>query len=136
MAVGSTTVATSISNITLSIGENVANKAGRLKLYSTYNGGDGFELTQSQTNGDVTFSVNSGAGSTLTIEASIPGVAVNGFFSVTGDATFGGILNVSNSTPPAASTAAGTQGDIAWDANYLYVCIATNTWKRTPLATW
>jgi hypothetical protein len=25
---------------------------------------------------------------------------------------------------------------IAWDANYIYVCIATNSWKRTPITTW
>ena len=24
-------------------------------------------------------------------------------------------------------------GQICWDANYIYVCTATNTWKRSPL---
>ncbi len=37
---------------------------------------------------------------------------------------------------PASATATGTQGQIAWDANYMYVCTATNTWKRVALATW
>lgn len=37
---------------------------------------------------------------------------------------------------PATATAAGTAGQRAYDANYLYVCVATNTWKRTALATW
>ena len=32
-----------------------------------------------------------------------------------------------------ASTATGTTGQICWDANYIYVCTATNTWKRSPL---
>jgi hypothetical protein len=36
-------------------------------------------------------------------------------------------------TTPASGTAAGTAGDIAWDANYVYVCTATNTWKRSAL---
>jgi hypothetical protein len=35
---------------------------------------------------------------------------------------------------PASSGAAGNQGDICWDANFIYVCYATNTWKRATLA--
>lgn len=31
------------------------------------------------------------------------------------------------------SDGAGTQGEIAWDADYIYVCTATNTWERTAL---
>ena len=37
---------------------------------------------------------------------------------------------------PASASATGTAGEIAWDANYLYVCTATNTWKRAALSTW
>lgn len=37
---------------------------------------------------------------------------------------------------PSSATAAGNAGDICWDANYVYVCVATNTWKRSALATW
>lgn len=37
---------------------------------------------------------------------------------------------------PASATATGVKGDIVWDENYLYVCVATNTWKRTALTTW
>ena len=37
---------------------------------------------------------------------------------------------------PASATAAGTAGEVAWDANYIYVCIATNTWKRVAIGTW
>lgn len=32
-----------------------------------------------------------------------------------------------------ASNATGTVGQISYDANYIYVCTATNTWKRSPL---
>ena len=32
-----------------------------------------------------------------------------------------------------ASTDTGTAGQICWDANYIYVCTATNTWKRVAL---
>lgn len=37
---------------------------------------------------------------------------------------------------PASASATGTTGTVAWDANYLYVCTATDTWKRAALATW
>jgi hypothetical protein len=32
-----------------------------------------------------------------------------------------------------ASTDTGTAGQICWDTNYIYVCTATNTWKRVAL---
>lgn len=37
---------------------------------------------------------------------------------------------------PASASATGTAGEIAWDASYLYVCTATDTWKRVALSTW
>ena len=39
-------------------------------------------------------------------------------------------------TAPASATATGTTGEIRFDANYMYVCVATNTWKRSALTTW
>jgi hypothetical protein len=37
---------------------------------------------------------------------------------------------------PASSGAAGNQGQICWDADYIYVCTAPSTWKRAALTTW
>lgn len=37
---------------------------------------------------------------------------------------------------PASSTAAGSAGQIRWDADYIYACTATNTWKRVAISTW
>lgn len=37
---------------------------------------------------------------------------------------------------PASATAPGTPGNIAADASFLYVCIATNTWVRVGLQSW
>jgi len=48
---------------------------------------------------------------------------------VTGEITVEG-------SAPASATSSGTAGDIRYDASYLYVCVATNTWKRSALATW
>lgn len=39
-------------------------------------------------------------------------------------------------SPPANATAAGRAGSITWDADYIYICVATNTWKRVAIATW
>ena len=39
-------------------------------------------------------------------------------------------------TAPGASTGAGILGEIRYTADFIYVCIATNTWKRASLGTW
>jgi hypothetical protein len=51
--------------------------------------------------------------------------------STTGNVSVGGILSSPQQTK--ASNATGTVGQICWDVNYIYVCTATNTWKRTAL---
>jgi len=48
----------------------------------------------------------------------------------------GDAIRIRSSQTPASATATGTTGTICWDANYIYTCVATNTWKRTALATW
>jgi len=45
-------------------------------------------------------------------------------------------VRVRTARTPASATATGNAGDICWDVNYIYVCTATNTWKRTPISTW
>lgn len=37
---------------------------------------------------------------------------------------------------PASATAAGNPGDIAIDSTHLYVCVASNTWRRVSLSSW
>lgn len=39
-------------------------------------------------------------------------------------------------TVPSTATSSGAVGDVAYDASYLYVCTAANTWVRAALATW
>lgn len=45
-------------------------------------------------------------------------------------------IQLNTAKTPASASATGTTGQIAWDTNYVYVCVATNTWKRAALATW
>ena len=36
---------------------------------------------------------------------------------------------------PTSSTSPGTMGQIAYDATYIYMCVAANTWRRWPAST-
>ncbi len=58
-------------------------------------------------------------------------VRVNGELEVTGDN-----ITVASGTAPASSSDTGTQGEIRWTDSYIYICVATNTWKRAALSTW
>ena len=51
--------------------------------------------------------------------------------SIGGTITVGALLQAPQYTK--ASNATGTVGQICWDSNYIYVCTATNTWKRVAL---
>lgn len=37
---------------------------------------------------------------------------------------------------PTSASDTGVRGQIAFNTNYLYVCVATNTWVRANLSTW
>jgi hypothetical protein len=37
---------------------------------------------------------------------------------------------------PSSATDTGNAGDICWDSSYLYICTATNTWRRIAHASW
>ena len=41
-----------------------------------------------------------------------------------------------SSDAPVTASSAGTVGDIRYDSSYVYICIATDTWKRAAIATW
>jgi len=69
-------------------------------------------------------------------------VLIRGDFS-TGDVTIRNIMiakgdqvRVQTAKTPASASATGVAGSICWDASYIYVCTATNTWKRVAIATW
>jgi len=59
------------------------------------------------------------------LETTATGIQVTGQMDITA-------LN----TAPASAGAAGVLGEIRYTADYIYVCTATNTWKRTAIATW
>ena len=45
-------------------------------------------------------------------------------------------VRIATAKTPASASDTGVAGEICWDANYVYVCTATNTWKRTAISTW
>lgn len=61
----------------------------------------------------------------LITEGKVPGFPAVGM-------TFGLLV----ATPPVSAGSAGVAGQVARDTNFLYVCVAANTWKRVALTTW
>jgi len=45
-------------------------------------------------------------------------------------------FRITTAQTPASASATGTAGTICWDTSYIYVCTATNTWKRAAISTW
>jgi len=43
---------------------------------------------------------------------------------------------ITSKAAPASAADTGTQGEVRWDASFIYICTATNTWKRVAIATW
>lgn len=44
-------------------------------------------------------------------------------------------LKLASPYVPSTPTSAGTEGQLAWDENFLYVCIDDNLWARTNINT-
>jgi hypothetical protein len=45
-------------------------------------------------------------------------------------------LRATQSQSPATPTSTGLVGEITWDGNWVYVCVAPNTWRRAGLYSW
>lgn len=52
------------------------------------------------------------------------------------DARLSDARPISWATVPGSSTATGTQGSVAYDTDYVYLSVGTNSWKRLTLGTW
>lgn len=61
-------------------------------------------------------------------------VKEDGSVEITGTTTLSSLI-LAEKTPTAADDT-GTKGEIAWDADFIYVCIDTDTWVRAAIATW
>lgn len=66
-----------------------------------------------------------------------PAPVISGFSSISAQRfTATGNVIVGNAYVPSTASSAGSAGQIAYDSNYVYVCVATNTWRRANLSTW
>jgi hypothetical protein len=45
------------------------------------------------------------------------------------------VATFANATP-ASANATGTKGQIAYDASYIYICVATDSWIRAARSSW
>jgi len=61
---------------------------------------------------------------------------VGEFLTNTGNTNFMEWKTVATSSAPTSATDTGQAGQIAFDSSYIYVCVATNTWKRAAIASW
>jgi len=85
-----------------------------------------------------------GSGSTILVARDSNGtnqfiVGGSGIVQITNGLQLNGASNVFrivSSQTPASASATGTAGTICWDTSYIYVCTATNTWKRVAISTW
>tara|TARA_R110000751_G_scaffold307422_1_gene428624 strand:- start:47 stop:748 length:702 start_codon:yes stop_codon:yes gene_type:complete len=97
------------------------------ELYFEESGGIGsMTVRNGSNNGTLRLRANNGSTTTNTLE-----IDTSGNVKV-----LAGNLVISTTSTPASATASGTTGTIAWDSSYVYVCTATNTWKRTAISTW
>ena len=48
----------------------------------------------------------------------------------------GGSGNINWVAVPASASASGTAGQVAYDGEYFYICVATNTWIRAAMSDW
>ena len=71
----------------------------------------------------------SGGSATQRLATSSVGIDVNG-------STETDKLRITTSSAPSSASDTGIVGEIAWDTNYIYVCVGTNTWKRVAISTW
>jgi len=92
-------------------------------MISTSSGGTMAQFTDS----GAAFLYHSG---NLRLATSALGVTAYGDVTTTGQFR----VNALNAVPASAS-AAGTLGEIRFTADHIYVCVATNTWKRVAIAT-
>lgn len=64
-------------------------------------------------------------------ELLVGGFEADGSFFIQGDS-----FRIEADKTPASASDTGVTGQIAWDDNYIYVCVATDTWKRAAISTW
>lgn len=111
-------------------GVNHATNAGNLLLCAGANGVIRFNTSTGFTRMQILSSGRILAGQTLPTDNETDAFQLGGSIITTGYKLFA--LN----TAPASASATGIQGETRFCADAIYVCTATNTWKKVAIATW
>jgi hypothetical protein len=87
--------------------------------------------------GSLVFATDDGAGMSTRMTLSSSGNIGIGTTAPTEKLDISGdTIRIQAEKTPASATASCDKGEIVWDADYVYVCVATDTWKRSMLTTW
>ena len=71
------------------------------------------------------------------VDAESRKITVANFFgNVSTNVVFNGTVSMSNTSAPTTITSSGHVGEIRYDVDHIYICVATNTWKRAALNDW
>ena len=57
--------------------------------------------------------------------------AVGAYIALNGDT-----IRITTQRTITTSTDTGLTGEITWDLDYVYICVNTNTWHRSPHSSW
>lgn len=95
--------------------------------------------TEQFANVNVGTTANDGTGDTLrtaftTVNLNFANISTVGFDA--NNINVMGAITLDNSLAPSASSDPGTAGQIVWDDSHIYICVATDTWKRANISTW
>ena len=124
---------TSAQGIHINAGDNAAI---RFQTAGTYNWGI---LNEFPSSGKLTFyDYYSGAsmvtfqsGGAVGIGTTTPTLSGTGKLHMAADT-----MRLDTARTPASAGAAGNKGEICWDADYVYIAVDTNSWKRAAIAAW
>ena len=130
-AMGDNTTASGISSTVMGVStEAIGYASTAIGQYNVLNSGNtatSFNLT------NTAFSIGNGTSAGARSDAF--SVLFNGNTTVAGSITSASLNIAALNATPASASATGTIGEIKFTADHIYVCVATNTWKRVAIAT-
>jgi hypothetical protein len=131
----------------LAVGQSLGTEQLNVSGLVAFNGGSGTSNALKITGGSANIIFGfTAASATANIANSLGGIDFTTLAGIRLSIGSGGNVTINSPTAgyalgiptktPASAAATGTAGNISWDANFIYVCTAANTWKRVAIATW
>ncbi len=108
---------------------NLGSSPSAVRLSYNAASGTATYYTDLKTNSSGNFSIKPNGGKVV-IGLNNPDLTNNGLH------INGQVLRIETSKTPSSTSDAGRAGEICWDSQYIYVCIATNSWAKVPILTW